>query len=103
METRKPDELLTEEQKKARIRQENERQAMRERANSLLCYAPFREWAADLMVSVGFFGEGREMTPYQQGARGRIVQEIEKLCEFSDDGAEFLADVFRNRIVRKKK
>lgn len=75
---------------------------MRDRANSLLSYEPFVDWAGDLMAAVGFFGEGRELTPYQQGCRGRIVQEIEKLCEASDNGADFLARVFREKILAVK-
>ena len=75
---------------------------MRDRANSLLAYEPFVDWAGDLMAAVGFFGEGREMTPYQQGCRGRIVQEIEKLCEASDNGADFLARVFKEKIMAAK-
>lgn len=75
---------------------------MRDRANSLLAYEPFVDWAGDLMAAVGFFGEGREMTPYQQGCRGRIVQEIEKLCEASDNGADFLARVFKEKILASK-
>jgi hypothetical protein len=74
---------------------------LRERANSLLSYEPFIDWAGDLMVSVGFFGEGRELTPYQQGCRGKIVQEIEKLCEIADGGADFLARVFKEKVCAK--
>ena len=55
------------------------------------------------MAKVGFFGEGRELTPYQQGCRGRIVQEIEKLCEQGDNGADFLARVFKEKILAKPK
>lgn len=76
---------------------------LRDRANSLLCYEPFVDWLGDLMTSVGFFGEGRELTPYQQGCRGRIVQEVERLCEQSDNGADFLARVFREKILAKPK
>ena len=82
---------------------EQELTRLRERANSLLSYGPFVDWAGDLMVSVGFFGEGRELTPYQQGARGKVVQEIERLCEFSDNGADFLARVFREKVCKGKK
>lgn len=82
---------------------EQERVKMRELANSLLGFEPFVEWAGDLMVRVGFFGEGRELTPYQQGARGKVVQEIERLCEFSDNGADFLARVFREKVCNGKK
>lgn len=74
---------------------------LRDRSNSLLSYEPFVDWAGDLMCAIGFFGEGRELTPYQQGARGRIVQEIEKLCESSDNGADFLARVFREKVCAK--
>ena len=74
---------------------------LRDRANSLLSYEPFVDWIGDLMVSIGFFGEGRELTPYQQGCRGRIVQEVEKLCEQSDNGANFLARVFKEKILVK--
>lgn len=84
-------------------RGEQERVKMRELANSLLGFEPFVEWAGDLMVRVGFFGEGRELTPYQQGARGKVVQEIERLCEFSDSGADFLARVFREKVCKGKK
>ena len=76
---------------------------LRDRANSLLAYEPFVDWIGDLMASVGFFGEGRELTPYQQGCRGRIVQEVERLCEQSDNGADFLARVFREKILAKPK
>ncbi len=76
---------------------------LRDRANSLLSYEPFVDWLGDLMASVGFFGEGRELTPYQQGCRGRIVQEVEKLCEQSDNGADFLARVFKEKILAKGK
>lgn len=76
---------------------------LRDRANSLLRYEPFVDWAGDLMTAIGFFGEGRELTPYQQGCRGRIVQEIEKLCEQSDDGADFLARIFREKVCAKAK
>ena len=76
---------------------------LRDRANSLFAYEPFVDWIGDLMVSVGYFGEGRELTPYQQGCRGRIVQEVEKLCEQSDNGADFLARVFREKILAKPK
>ena len=74
---------------------------LRDRANSLLSYEPFVDWIGDIMVSVGFFGEGRELTPYQQGCRGRIVQEVEKLCEQSDNGANFLARIFKEKILVK--
>lgn len=76
---------------------------LRDRANSLFAYEPFVDWLGDLMASVGYFGEGRELTPYQQGCRGRIVQEVEKLCEQSDNGADFLARVFREKILAKPK
>lgn len=76
---------------------------LRDRANSLLAFEPFVDWAGDLMAAVGFFGEGRELTPYQQGCRGRIVQELEKLCEQSDNGAIFLARVFKEKILAKSK
>lgn len=76
---------------------------LRDRANSLLGYEPFVDWLGDLMASVGFFGEGRELTPYQQGCRGRIVQEVERLCEQSDNGADFLARVFKEKILAKGK
>ena len=76
---------------------------LRDRANSLLAYEPFVDWLGDLMASVGYFGEGRELTPYQQGCRGRIVQEVERLCEQSDNGADFLARVFREKILAKCK
>ena len=76
---------------------------LRDRANSLFAYEPFVDWIGDLMASVGYFGEGRELTPYQQGCRGRIVQEVEKLCEQSDNGADFLARVFREKILAKPK
>lgn len=79
------------------------RTKLRERANSLLGYEPFVDWLGDLMVSVGFFGEGRELTPYQQGCRGRIVQEVERLCEQGDNGADFLARVFKEKILAKGK
>jgi hypothetical protein len=80
---------------------EAERTKRREIANSLLQNEMFFEWAGDLMVRVGFFGEGRELTPYQQGARGKIVQELERLCEDSDVGADFLARVFKEKVCTK--
>ena len=76
---------------------------LRDRANSLFAYKPCVDWIGDLMASVGYFGEGRELTPYQQGCRGRIVQEVEKLCEQSDNGADFLARVFKEKILAKPK
>ena len=76
---------------------------LRDRANSLFAYEPFVDWSGDLMASVGYFEEGRELTPYQQGCRGRIVQEVEKLCEQSDNGADFLARVFKEKILAKPK
>lgn len=79
------------------------RTRLRDRANSLLSYEPFVDWMGDLMASVGFFGEGRELTPYQQGCRGRIVQEVERLCEQGDSGADFLARVFKEKILAKSK
>lgn len=82
---------------------ETEATRLRDRANSLLSYEPFVDWIGDLMAKVGFFGEGRELTPYQQGCRGRIVQEVERLCEQSDAGADFLARVFREKILAKSK
>lgn len=85
--------------KKARA---EEATRLRERANSLLSYEPFVDWAGDMMVSVGYFGEGREMTPYQQGQRGKMVQEIERLCEFADGGDQFLARVFREKVLKGK-
>ena len=81
---------------------EQELTRLRERANSLLSYGPFVDWAGDLMVSVGFFGEGRELTPFQQGQRGKIVQEIERLAELADDGADFFAKVFREKVLKGK-
>ena len=100
------DDFLTSEGKVMRGKrldaQDKERTRQRDIANSLLTFEPFVEWAGDLMVRVGFFGEGREMTPYQQGCRGKIVQEIEKLCEFADDGAFFLARVFNEKVCKNK-
>ena len=81
---------------------ELERTRLRDRANSLLSYEPFVDWMGELMAKVGYFGEGRELTPYQQGCRGRIVQEVERLCEQSDNGADFLARVFREKIVASR-
>ena len=81
---------------------EIERTRLRERANSLLSYEPFVDWMGELMAKVGYFGEGRELTPYQQGCRGRIVQEVEKLCEQGDNGADFLARVFREKILASR-
>ena len=86
----------------SQLKAEQERVRLRDRANSLLSYGPFVDWAGDLMAKVGFFGEGRELTPYQQGCRGRIVQEIEKLCEQGDNGADFLAQVFREKILASR-
>lgn len=75
---------------------------LRARANSLLSFEPFVDWAGDMMLSVGFFGEGRELSPFQQGQRGKMVQEIERLCEFADGGDEFLARVFREKVLKGK-
>lgn len=91
-------ERLTDKQVKAELANTK----LRDQANSLLQHEPFFEWAGDLMVRVGFFGEGRELTPYQQGCRGKIVQEIERLCELSDVGADFLARVFKEKVCVKK-
>jgi hypothetical protein len=72
---------------------------LRERANALLACDAFVDWAGELMRDVGFFGEGRELTPYQQGKRGGIVEAIERVAELADDGDAFLARVFRDRII----
>lgn len=94
------DRLIKAGDRSAKVREAKTKE--RDIANSLLKYEPFFEWAGDLMVRIGFFGEGRELTPYQQGCRGRIVQEIERLCEASDSGAEFLARVFKEKVCVKK-
>ena len=86
----------------AQLKAEQERTRLRDRANSLLSYEPFVDWMGELMAKVGYFGEGRELTPYQQGCRGRIVQEVEKLCEQGDNGADFLARVFREKILASR-
>lgn len=86
----------------AQLKAEQERTRLRDRANSLLSYEPFVDWMGELMAKVGYFGEGRELTPYQQGCRGRIVQEVEKLCEQGDNGADFLALVFREKILASR-
>lgn len=93
--------VVSDAEKKRREAAEKERTRLRAQANDLLGFEPFVQWAGDLMVAVGFFGEGRELTPYQQGARGRIVQEFEKLAEFSDNGADFLARVFKEKVCKK--
>lgn len=79
--------------------------ATRERdvANTLLSDPVFRDWAGDAMVAHSFFGEGRELTPYQQGIRGGVVRLFEKLAEVSDNGADFIAEVFRTKLVNKEK
>lgn len=99
---RRPDEYRLEGRGTSRRNSEEELTRLRERANSLLSFEPFVDWAGDVMVSVGFFGEGRELTAYQQGQRGKIVQEIEKLAEFADDGAEFFARVFKDKVLKGK-
>ena len=71
---------------------------LRARANSLLADEVFVDWAGDIMASVGFFGEGRELTAYQQGYRGAIVRIFEDLAERADDGDKFLARVFKEKI-----
>ena len=76
---------------------------LRDRANSLFPYEPFVDWIGDLMASVGYFGEGRELTPDQHGCRGRSVQEVENLCEQSDNGADSLARVFKEKILARPK
>jgi hypothetical protein len=86
----------------AQLKAEQEKTRLRDRANSLLSYEPFVDWMGELMAKVGYFGEGRELTPYQQGCRGRIVQEVEKLCEQGDNGADFLARVFREKILASR-
>lgn len=78
-----------------------ERTRLRDMANRLLGDETFVEWAGDVMVRRGFF-DGREGTPYSQGARGAIVQEFERLMEFADDGDRFLARVFRDNILSKR-
>ena len=80
-------------------RAERERTRAREMANDLLSYGPFVEWAGDAMRDHSYFGEGRELTPYQQGLRGGVVRLFERLVEAADDGAGFLARVFREKIV----
>lgn len=82
---------------------ETEATRLRDRANSLLSYEPFVDWSGELMESVGFFGEGRELTPYQQGKRGGIVEAIERVAELADNGDAFIARVFKERIVRHEK
>lgn len=99
------DSVINELSERAKARQkmrDSEKTRIRARANSLLAFEPFVDWAGDMMMSVGYFGEGRELTPYQQGQRGKMVQEIEKLCEFADDGAGFLARVFREKVLKCK-
>jgi hypothetical protein len=71
---------------------------LRDTANTLIGNAAFREWAGDVLVRNGFF-DSRELTPYSQGVRGGIVKEIERLMEAADDGADFLAAVFREKVV----
>lgn len=72
---------------------------LRERANTLLACDAFVDWAGELMAAVGFFGEGRELTPYQQGKRGGIVEAFERVAELADGGDAFLARVFRERVL----
>jgi hypothetical protein len=76
-----------------------ERTRLRDMANRLLSNETFVEWAGEVMTRRGFF-DGREGTPYAQGARGAIVQEFEKLMEFADDGDKFLARVFRENVLK---
>ena len=71
---------------------------LRDTANTLVWNDTFREWAGDVLVRNGFF-DSRELTPYSQGVRGGIVKEIERLMEAADDGADFLAAVFREKVV----
>lgn len=80
-------------------RAERERTRMRELANTLLSFGPFVDWAGDAMRDHSYFGEGRELTPYQQGLRGGVVRLFERLVEAADDGDAFLARVFREKIV----
>ena len=75
-----------------------ERVKLRDRANTLLSNDAFVDWIGDLMVKASYFGEGRELTPYQQGVRGGIVRAVEELAEIADDGDRFLAKVFREKI-----
>ncbi len=85
---------------KKNIKKSSEEQAtrLRSRANSLLSDEIFVDWAGDIMASVGFFGEGRELSAYQQGYRGAIVRIFEDLAERADDGDKFLARVFKEKI-----
>lgn len=85
----------------ARKKAEAERTRMRAIANELLCNETFIEWAGEVMVRRGFF-DGREGTPWAQGARGAIVQEFERLMEFADDGDRFLARVFKDNILSRR-
>ena len=78
-----------------------ERTRMRAMANELLKNETFIEWAGEVMVRRGFF-DGREASPYAQGARGAIVQEFEKLMEFADEGDKFLQRVFKDNILNKR-
>ena len=84
---------------------ESAARATRERdvANTLLANPVFRDWAGDAMVANSFFGEGRELTPYQQGLRGGVVRLFEALAEKSDNGADFIAVVFRTKVVKQEK
>lgn len=81
--------------------EEARKKATRERdiANTLLANPTFVDWAGDAMVAASYFGEGRELTPYQQGLRGGVVRLFEALAEKSDNGAEFIAKVFSDKVV----
>lgn len=68
----------------------------RDIANTLVKHATFREWAFEVMNKVGFFGEGRELSAYEQGYRGAIVRIFEDLAETADDGDEFIKAAFNN-------
>lgn len=81
-----------------RLVPEEERTRLRDRANSLLGFEPFVDWLGDLMVEASYFGEGRELTAYQQGLRGGVVRAVEALLETADDGDKVIARVFREKI-----
>lgn len=68
--------------------------AVRQLANDLVNFQPFREWAAREMIASGYFGWSKQMTDYQQGRRGGVVDLFERVCEQADDGDGLIREVF---------
>lgn len=83
--------MSSEQREKAKEEREAKLSVVKGNATTLLKDHIFRDWAYAEMRRVGFFGEGRELSQYEQGVRGGIVRLFSKLIELSDIGDEFVA------------